>query len=84
MVIEHGEASKENQMKSTAIKELSQEAHEIICNIRDAARDGAITWDTRNELLREVYKDVNERLEFAKGMLYVLTGNNYGTDTRAE
>ena len=52
-----------------AIRELETESHEIICNIRDAARNGDITWGQRDELLRIVYADVNGKLKLAKGLL---------------
>ena len=67
-------------MNSKAITELETEAHEIICNIRDAAREGEITWEQRNELLRIVYQDVNGKLRLACNMLYYWTGKYYGGD----
>lgn len=36
---------------NTNIKKLTEEAHQILQNIRDAARSGAITWGQRDELV---------------------------------
>ena len=63
-----------------AITELNQEAHEIICHIRDAARNGYITWAQRDELLRIVYQDVNGQLIFARETLYYWTGIDMSGD----
>lgn len=59
---------------NNTIRELGQEAHEIICNIRDAARNGEITWQQRNELLILVYQDVNDKLSMARDLLAAWTG----------
>ena len=67
-------------MNSKAIRELETEAHEIICNIRDAAREGEITWEQRNDLLRLVYEDVNAKLQLAINLLRDWTGKYYGGD----
>lgn len=62
---------------NNTIKELSQEAHEIINNIKQAAENGEITWAQRNELITQVYTDVNQKLELAKNLLYAWTGSYY-------
>jgi hypothetical protein len=67
-------------MNSKAIRELEAEAHEIICNIRDAARNGDITWSQRDELLRIVYEDVNGKLKLAAGLLHDWTGKYYSDE----
>ena len=67
-------------MNSKAIRELETEAHEIICNIRDAARNGDITWEQRNELLRIVYQDVNDKLQLAVNLLHDWTGKYYSDE----
>ena len=67
-------------MNSKAITELETEAHEIICNIRDAARNGDITWSQRDELLRLVYQDVNDKLQLAVNLLHDWTGKYYSDD----
>lgn len=48
------------------IQELTQEAHEIIFNIREAARQGNITWGQRDELIGIVMKDVADKAGLLK------------------
>lgn len=67
-------------MNSKAINELETEVHEIICNIRDAAQNGDITWEQRNELLRLVYQDVNDKLQLAINLLHDWTGKYYSNE----
>jgi len=54
-------------MKTTY--ELTQEAHEIICNINAAARNMEITAQQRRELIELVMTDVKEKLALAAGLL---------------
>lgn len=54
-------------MKTTY--ELTQEAHEIICNINAAARNMEITAQQRRELIELVMMDVKEKLALAAGLL---------------
>jgi len=65
---------------SNAINQLTAEANEIIRNICDAVRNGEITWQQRDELLRLVYEDVNPKLQLAASLLHDWTGK-YGGDT---
>ena len=43
---------------NTYIKELTDEAREILTNIQHAAEQGDITWQQRDELKRIVLRDV--------------------------
>ena len=80
MVEKYRETSEAYKMNSKAINELTTEAHEIICNIRDAAIEGEITWQQRNELLRLVYEDVNSKIQLAINLLHDWTGKYYDGD----
>jgi hypothetical protein len=66
-----------HSMNSQAIRELTQEAHEIINNIKTAAVMGEITWGQRDELLKIAYQDVNEKLTLAKNLLHDWTGIDF-------
>jgi hypothetical protein len=59
---------------NTAIKALTDEAHEIITNIRDAAINGDITWLQRDELINLVMTDVHSKIELAGNLLHDWTG----------
>lgn len=61
----------------TAVKQLTDEAHEIICNIRQAARNSEITWQQRDELVKLVMTDVHSKIELAANLLHDWTGK-YG------
>lgn len=63
---------------NTAIKTLTDEAHEIITNIRTAAINGEITWAQRDELVNLVMTDVHSKIELAGNLLHDWTGNDYG------
>lgn len=58
----------------SAVRELIQEAHEIVCNINAAARNMEITAQQRNELIALVMTDVREKITLAGEMLYYWTG----------
>lgn len=58
----------------SAVRELTAEAHEIINNILNAAREGEISIAQRGELLRIVYQDVNDKLALAVNLLHDWTG----------
>lgn len=58
-------------MNSQAIRELTQEAHEILQNIRDCDE---LTYQQRNELMELVATDVKQKLELAKNLLHDWTG----------
>jgi hypothetical protein len=51
---------------------------ELIRNIRDAVRNGEITWQQRDELLRLAYDDVNSKLSLAANLLHDWTGKYDG------
>lgn len=68
---------------NTSIRELTQEAHEIVCNINAAARNMEITAQQRNELISLVMTDVREKISLAGEMLYYWTGIRHDTDTLA-
>lgn len=62
---------------NTSIRKLTQEAHEIICNINAAARNMEITAQQRDELIALVMTDVREKISrklVAAEMLYYWTG----------
>jgi len=59
---------------NTSIRKLTQEAHEIICNINAAARNMEITAQQRDELIALVMTDVREKISLAAEMLYYWTG----------
>lgn len=59
---------------NTAIKRLTDEAHEIITNIRAAALNGEITWEQRDELVNLVMTDVHMKIELAGNLLHDWTG----------
>ena len=59
------------------IKALTDEAHEIITNIRSAAVNGEITWQQRDELVTLVMTDVHTKIELAGNLLHDWTGNDY-------
>ena len=63
---------------NTAIKALTDEAHEIISNIRAAAQAGEITWSQRDELITLVMTDVHAKIELAGNLLHDWTGDTYG------
>jgi hypothetical protein len=65
---------------NTAIKQLTDEAHEILTNIRGAALNGNITWMQRDELVRLVMTDVHMKIELAGNLLHDWTGIEYGTN----
>jgi hypothetical protein len=47
------------------IKELTDEAHEIITNAHAAELDGEITREQRIEVIQNLLKDIAERIEAA-------------------
>jgi hypothetical protein len=55
---------------NTAIKQLTDEAHEILVNIRNAAIHGEITWTQRDELVSLVMSDVHMKIELAGNLLH--------------
>lgn len=59
---------------NTAIKQLTDEAYEIIGNIRNAAINGEITWAQRDELVTLVMTDVHMKIELAGNLLHDWTG----------
>lgn len=61
-----------------SIKALTDEAHEIITNIRAATLQGEITWQQRDELINLVMTDVHTKIELAGNLLTDWTGNTYG------
>ena len=63
---------------NTAIKTLTDEAHQIVTNIRAAAQHGEITWQQRDELINLVMTDVHAKIELAGNLLHDWTGNAYG------
>jgi hypothetical protein len=54
---------------NTAIKQLTDEAHEILVNIRTAAQAGEITWTQRDELVKLVMTDVHMKITLAGNLL---------------
>ena len=58
----------------SAIRELTQEAHEIVCHINEATRDMELTAQQRNELISLVMTDVREKISLAAEMSYYWTG----------
>ena len=69
---------------NTAIKQLTDEAHEILSNIRTAAINGDITWQQRDELVNLVMTDVHMKIKLAGNLLHDWTGNDYGDYPKAE
>ena len=63
-----------------SIRTLTEEAHEIIVNIRCAALQGEITWAQRDELMQLVMTDVREQITLAGNLLYDWTGIRYSAD----
>lgn len=59
---------------NTAIKQLTDEAHEILLNISAAALAGEITWAQRDELVTLVMTDVHMKIELAGNLLHDWTG----------
>jgi len=57
---------------NTHIKELTDEAHEILTNASRAAQEGNITWQQRDEVVSIVLKDVADQagLQLARDLLY--------------
>lgn len=49
-------------MTSPYIKELTEEATEIITNARHAAEDGEITKEQADEVIANLLKDIEERI----------------------
>lgn len=68
-------------MKTTY--ELTQEAHEIICNINAAARNMEITAQQRDELIRLVMQDVNEKTTLARELLQAWRRDDMSSETIA-
>lgn len=66
------------------IKQLTDEAHEIIQNICHAAVNGDITWQQRDELVKLVTTDIHEKITLAGNLLHDWTGTgNDGERTEA-
>jgi F0F1-type ATP synthase membrane subunit b/b' len=55
------------------IKELTEEAHEIITNANRAAQESKITWQQRDEVVTMVLNDVADQagLQLARDLLYI-------------
>ena len=67
---------------NTTIRQLTDEANEILQNIRDCPD---LTYQQRNDLMELVYQDVNQKLTLARDMLYAWTGmKTSGEKPRAE
>jgi hypothetical protein len=73
VVVEHGKASEESMIWSQHIKELTEEASEIITNVNRAARDMLITAQQRDEVISLVLNDVADQagLQLARDLLYI-------------
>ena len=63
---------------NTAIKSLTDEAHEIVTNIRASVLKGAITWQQRDELINLVMTDVDMKIKLAGNLLHDWTGIGNG------
>lgn len=79
MAVVYGATGKARKMNKL-IRVMEREFHEIIVNIKTAAEESDITWQQRDELLRLVYTEQNQKLELAKNLLYDWTGSYYPGD----
>lgn len=68
-------------MKTTY--ELTREAREIICNINAAARNMEITAQQRDELIRLVMQDVNDKTTLARELLQAWRRDDMSSETIA-
>ena len=67
----------------SAIRELTQEAHEIVCHINEATRNMELTAQQRNELISLVMTDVREKIVLAAGLLEAWRRDDMTSETRA-
>lgn len=67
----------------SAIRELTQEAHEIVCHINEATRNMELTAQQRNELISLVMTDVREKIALAAGLLEAWRRDDMSGDTTA-
>lgn len=59
---------------NTSIHELPPQAHAILANITNAARNGEITWTQRDELVSLIMTGVHMKIELAGNLLHDWTG----------